>query len=142
MEEGTFKNMLFGFIFFLLFAILLITIVNEEGALYSKDVSEVTGGSLDVNAFNNSITKISNDVSGYRETFEKQNIFVALGDVMLNGIWDVAKSMVAVVIAPFTLLAGIMNNVLKVPKFITDVIMALIGLALIFAIWRLLKIGD
>ena len=47
-EEGGFKNLLFGFIFFLLFAILLITVVNEEGAIYGKDISEVTGGSLDI----------------------------------------------------------------------------------------------
>lgn len=142
MAEDSFKNMLFGFVFFLFFSILLITVVNEEGALYSKDVSEVTGGSLNINSFNSTIIDISNNVKGYRETFEKQNIFVALGDVLFNGIWDVAKSMVAVVTIPFSLLAGIMNNILKVPVWITDIILALIGLALIFAIWRLIKIGD
>ncbi len=142
MAEDGFKNLLYGFIFFLLFAVLLITIVNEQGVMYSKDVSEVTGGSLNVTAFNNSITTITEDVEDYRERFSKGNIFVALGDVIFTGIFEIAGSMVAIIVTPFTLLSGIMLNVLHIPKFVTDVVMALIGLAIIFAIWRLIKIGD
>jgi hypothetical protein len=141
MEDG-FKNLLYGFIFFILFAVLLITAVNEQGSLYSKDVSEVTGGSMNVTAFNNSITTTTTNVEGYRETFSKGNIFVALGDVIFTGIFEIAQSMVAIVLTPFTLLSGIMLNVLHIPKFVTDVIMAMIGLAIIFGIWRLIKIGD
>lgn len=142
MAEDGFKSLLYGFIFFTLFAVLIITAVNEQGTLYSKDVSEVTGGSLNVTAFNNSITKISTDVEGYRETFSKGNIFVALGDVIFTGIFEIAGTMVAIVTTPFTLMAGIMLNVLHIPKFVTDIIMAMIGLAIIFGIWRLIKIGD
>ena len=142
MEEGSFKNLLFGFIFFLLFAILIITVVNEEGAIYGKDVSEVTGGALNIDAFNESMTDISSNIEDYRERFSKGNIFVALGDVIFTGIFEIAQSMVAIIITPFTLLAGIMINTLQIPKFVTDVIMALIGLAIIFAIWRLIKVGD
>lgn len=142
MEEGTFKSMLYGFIFFTLFAVLIITAVNEQGTLYGKDVTEVTGGALNVTAFNNSITTISEDVEGYRETFSKGNIFVTLGDVIFSGIFEIAQSMVNIIVTPFTLMSGIMLNVLHIPKFVTDIIMAMIGLAIIFGIWRLIKIGD
>jgi hypothetical protein len=142
MEEGSFKALLFGFVFFTLFAVLIITAVNEEGALYGKDVSEVTGGALDISQFNNSLNTISTDVESYRERFSKGNIFVTLGDVIFSGIFEIAQSMITIIITPFTLMAGIMINVLHIPKFVTDVLMALIGLAIIFAIWRLIKIGD
>jgi hypothetical protein len=141
-EEGGFKNLLFGFIFFLLFSILLISIVNTEGAIYGKDVSEVTGGAMNINAFNNSLTDITTSVEGYRERFSKGSIFVALGDVIFTGIFEIARDMVTIIITPFTLLAGIMTNTLGVPKFVTNTIMALIGLTIIFAIWRLIKVGD
>ena len=141
-EEGGFKNMLFGFIFFLLFSVLLISIVNTEGLIYGKDVSEVTGGALNVNAFNDSLTNITSSIEGYRSRFQNGNIFVALGDVIFTGIFEIARDMVLIIISPFTLLAGIMINTLGIPKFVTDTIMALIGLAIIFAIWRIIKVGD
>ncbi len=141
-EEGSFKGLLYGFIFFILFAVLIITVVNEQGALYSKDVSEVTGGALDITKFNNSLTTITENIEDYRERFSKGNIFVTLGDVIFTGIFEIAQSMVAIIVTPFTLMAGIMINTLLIPKWITDVIMAMIGLGIIFAIWRLIKIGD
>jgi hypothetical protein len=141
-EEGGFKNLLFGFVFFLLFSIILITIVNTQGAIYGKDVSEVTGGVLNVNTFNESIINVTTSVSEFRESFSKGNIFVALGDVIFTGIFEIAQSMVAIIVTPFTLLSGIMINILGVPIWITDTILALIGLTIIFAIWRLIKVGD
>lgn len=140
--EDAFKNLLFGFIFFTLFAVLILTAVNEQGALYGKDVSEVTGGALNVSKFNNSLSTVSTDVENYRERFSKGNIFVTLGDVIFSGIFEIAQSMIAIITVPFTLLAGVMINVLHIPKFVTDIVMALIGLSIIFGIWRLIKVGD
>lgn len=142
MAEDSFKGLLFAFIFFTLFAVLILTAVNEQGALYGKDVSEVTGGALNITKFNDSISTVSTDVENYRERFSKGNIFVTLGDVIFSGIFEIAGSMISLIILPFTLLAGILINILHVPKFVTDIIMALIGLSIIFGIWRLIKVGD
>ena len=141
MEDG-FKNLLYAFIFFTLFAVLILTIVNEQGALYGKDLTEVTGGSMNVTAFNSSMTVISENVETFRERFSKGNIFVALGDVIFTGIFEIAHSMILIILTPFTLMSGIMINTLKIPKFVTDIILAMIGLAIIFGIWRIIKIGD
>lgn len=142
MEEGGFKNLLFGFVFFLLFSFLLVSVVNEQGAIYEKNVDEVTGGSMSLSGFNESITNISESIDDYRERFSKGNIFVALGDVIFTGIFEIANTMVIIVSTPFALLSGIMVHTLKIPVIVVDVIMTLIVLTIIFAIWRLIKIGD
>lgn len=142
MAEDNFKNLIYAFIFFLLFAVLIITVVNEQGAVYGKDVSQVTGGSLNVDQFNNSMSDISNNVERYRQRFFEGNIFVALGDVIFTGVFEIGRDMVDIILTPFALMSGIMVNTLKIPKFVTDIIMALIGLAIIFGVWRLIKIGD
>lgn len=141
-QSGSFQGLLYAFVFFILFSVLILTIVNEQGTAYDKDLSQVTGGSLSINRFNDSLTNISTSVEQYRERFTNQNIFVTLIDVVFTGIWDVGKSMVIIIIAPFTLLAGILTNILGIPIWVTTTIMALIGLSIIFALWRLIKIGD
>ena len=46
------------------------------------------------------------------------------------------------IIAPFTLLAQVLTNVLHVPTIVTSVILGVIVLSIVFGIWSLLKKGD
>jgi hypothetical protein len=142
MAEDNFKGILFGFILVTLFATLMITAVNYEGALYGKDTTMVTGGSLNVGNFSNEINTVSTNAETLRERFEKQNIFVALGDLVISGVFDIAVDMIQMIITPFTLISNILTNVFQIPSFVTNTILGLLILSMLFGIWRLIKVGD
>lgn len=142
MAEDQLKALLFGFIVITLFATLLITVVNDQGVLYEKDTTQITGGSLGISGFNSSVQNFSSTAENLRERFENQNIFVALGDVVISGLFDIAVDMAKMILTPFTLVSNILTNILGVPSFVTNVIMGLLVLSIIFAIWRLIKVGD
>jgi len=142
MAEDQLKALLFGFIVITLFATLLITVVNDQGVLYEKDTTQITGGSLGISGFNNSIQNFSSTAESLKSRFENQNIFVALGDVVISGLFDIAVDMAKMIITPFDLISRVLTNILGVPSFVTNVIMGLLVLSIIFAIWRLIKVGD
>lgn len=142
MAEDSFKSILFGFIMATLFATLIITAVNHEGALYGKDTTIVTGGSLNVQNFSANINTVSTNAETLRERFEKQNIFVALGDLVISGVFDIAIDMIQMIITPFTLISNILTNVFQIPSFVTKTILGLLILSMLFGIWRLIKVGD
>lgn len=142
MAEDSLKSIIFGFVVITLFATLLITVVNDQGVLYEKDTTQITGGSLGISGFNNSVQGFSTTAESLRERFENQNIFVALGDVVISGLFDIAVDMAKMILTPFTLVSNILTNILGVPSFVTNVIMGLLVLSIIFAIWRLIKVGD
>lgn len=142
MAEDSLKSVIFGFVVITLFATLLISVVNDQGALYGKDTTQITGGSLGISGFNNSVQNFSTTAESLRERFENQNIFVALGDVVISGLFDIAVDMAKMILTPFTLISNILTNVFGVPTFVTNVILGLLVLSIIFAIWRLIKVGD
>lgn len=142
--NDSFKSILFAFITITLGATLLLFAINNQASLYDKDTSEVTAGALDFNQFNNSITSVSTDAQLLRQKFESQSIFspLTVAGVVVTGIFDIAKTMVVMIITPFTLLAGISTNILHIPAFVTNVLLGLIIMAIIFGIWRLVRVGT
>jgi len=136
-----FKDLLFGFILTSLFAVMIIGAAVTQGTLYGRDTSEITGG-LNYASFNESIGTIGSTSQNMRESFEKQSIWSVVAGIVVTGIFDIAKSMILMVILPFTLIAGIMVNVFSIPPIVTSVIMGLLTLSIIFGIWKLLKIGE
>lgn len=140
--EGGFKNLIIGFIIIGLFAILLVRVVNDEATLYGKDTAEVTGGALDLNAFEENITSIAEDAETKRQKFENQNIFYTLGEIVIGGLFDILKSFISMVIIPFTLITSILSNTLHVPKIVSQVFIGILSISIIFHIWRTIKIGD
>lgn len=139
--EDSAKTLLYGFILFALFAVLIITIVNDQGSLYGRDTSVVTGN-LNLSGFNRSINSLTETGDSLRESFGKQNIFVTLGNLVISGFFGIALSMIQLIITPFTLLNSILANVLHVPSIVSGTLTGLLAFGIILAIWRLLKFGD
>jgi len=141
MVDDNFKKILFGLILTSLFSVLLIGSVITQGILYDRDTSEIQT-SLNYHSFNTSINSVEQTSSNLRQNFEKQSIFSVIAGIIVTGIFDIAKSMVLMVTYPFSLVAGIMENVLHVPHIVASVLVGLITLSMIFGIWKLLKIGE
>lgn len=142
MAEDTFKNMLFAFIFMSLFGMLILSAVVTIGGNYDKNTTEVVGGSLSLNKFNNSIKNIEQDAKDLKTSFDKGSVWSALAGVVVEGVFGIAKDMVTMILLPFDIISDIMLDVLGVPSYVTSVLLGILIMSLIFAIWRLIKIGD
>ena len=140
--EDTFKNMLFAFIFVALFGMLILTATVQVADNYGKDTTEVVGGSLSLSKFNNSITSIEENSKALKRTFESGSIWSALAGVVVEGIFGIALDMVAMILAPFDIVADIMIDTFGVPAWVTSVVLGVLIMGLIFAVWRLIRIGD
>jgi uncharacterized protein YqhQ len=92
--------------------------------------------------FNSTTNTIQSSSENMREKFEKQSVWSSLAGVVVSGIFDIAKTMVIMIITPFTLIGNILINVLHVPAIVTNVILGLIILSVIFGIWSLIKVGN
>jgi len=140
--EDTFKNILFGFILVSLFGMLILTAVVSVSDNYDKDTSEVVGGSLSLDKFNSSISSIEENSKALKTSFDRGSVWSALAGVVVEGVFGIAKDMVTMILLPFDIVVDIMIDVFGVPAWVTSVLLGLLIMALIFAIWRLIKIGD
>ena len=140
--EDSLKKLIFGFTMAMLFTVLVLTVVVNQGNIYGKNTSEVVGGSLSLEPFNQSVQSVEGDAENLRQSFEKQNIFSVVAGIVVTGIFTIAKAMILMIIAPYILIAGILINVLHVPIIVADVISGLLSLTIIFSIWRLIKAGS
>jgi hypothetical protein len=142
MAEDSFKTTLFAFILISLFGMLILTAVVSVGNNYDKDTSEVVGGSLSMDKFNDSISSIEDNAQALKERFDKGSIWSAIAGVVVEGIFGIAKDMVTMILMPFDIISDILIDTLHIPAFVVSVLLGLLILGIIFGIWRLLKVGD
>jgi len=142
MGEDTFKTTLFAFILLSVFGMLLLTTVVEVGTEYDMDTSQVVGGALNLEKFNASISSIESNAKDLKTSFDKQSVWSALAGVVVEGIFGIAKDMVTMILMPFDIMVDIMIDMFGVPAWVTSVLLGLLIMSVIFAIWRLIKIGD
>jgi len=139
--EDTFKNILIAFILFSLFGFLILTTVTQSGTTYGKNMTEVTGGALDLNNFNQPISSFNQTAYNFQYRFEHQSIWSALVGVVVEGFFNILKDMVNLVVFPFALLQGVLIGVFHIPAIVTSVIWGVLIIVIIFGIWRLIKWG-
>lgn len=140
--EGEFKNLLIGFILVGLVGMLMLMSVVQVGQDYGMDTSQIIGGSMSLDKFNQSVTNIETSAQTLKTRFEKGSIWSAVAGVVVEGIFGIAKEMFSMIFTPFTLIMGVAEDQLGVPTYVTSVIMGILIFVIIFAVWRLLKIGD
>lgn len=135
----TFKGLIFAFVLFTLFGLLLLTTVLQLGSTYEKGTDDVVGGALNITKYNNSLNSINDSISGIKTKWVTGDIF-GLAGVVVTGIFDIANGMIEIfIVTPFNLLQGIMLNIFHIPPIVTIIIYVLIILAIIFALWQLIK---
>ena len=142
MGEGDFKNTLSAFILISLFGMLIVSAVISVGNTYGKNTSEVVGGSLALQGFNDSISDLESSTQSMYKNFNEGNIWSAVAGVVVEGIFGLTKTMFNFIIAPFTIISNILQDILGVPSYVTTVLLGLLILSIIFGIWRILKIGE
>ena len=141
MPQTNFRSYIIGFIIITLFIFLALSFAVDTGAQYGKTDDEITGGALDLSLYEDNLQDVQTTSEGLRQRFEKGGVFAITG-VIVSGIFDVGKSMVTLVFTPFGLIAQIMENIIGVPPLVTSVILGTLVLAIIFSLWRVVKLGD
>ena len=139
MATDGFKGILFGLVLFTLFASLMVYTAVQLGENYGVSSDEVGGGSLNDEAFAGAIDDVQTKSENYRARFESGDVD-DVDDV--TGVFSIVTDMISLIIAPFTLLAQVLDNILGVPPMVTSVVLGLLGIGLILGIWSLLKKGD
>jgi len=142
MAEGMFKNLLFAFILTSVFGLLILNATVDIAGDYDKDTSEIVGGSLSINKFNDSVSGIEDSAKNLRADFDSGSIWSVVAGVVVEGIFGIALDMFALILAPFDILSNIMIDLFGVPAWVTSVILGLLIMSMIFGIWRLIRIGD
>jgi len=140
-EEGTFWNLLKGFILITLFGVLVLTAVVSVGNTYEKDTDSIVGGATDLSKFNSSVSSIEDNAQRLEERFKTGSVWSIIAGVVVEGVFGIAKDMLLMIYTPFGLIAGVLNDRLGVPVYVTSVLLGLLIFSIIFGIWRLLKIG-
>jgi len=140
--EDKFWNYLTAFILMSAFGMLILTSVILVGDTYSMDTSQIAGGSLSLNKFNESITGIEANAEALKTSFDKQSVWSALAGVVVEGIFGIARDMTTMVLLPLDIVIDIMIDIFGVPAWLTSVLLGLLIMGMILAVWRLIKIGD
>lgn len=139
--EDQFKSYLFGFILVCAFGMLCLTAVTIIGSNYSMDMTTIDG-SLSIDKFNESVVDVESDAMALKERFDQQSIWSAIVGIVVEGIFGIVLTIFQMMFLPLDIIFGVMINVLGVPAWLTSILLGLIIMGVIFAIWRLLKIGD
>lgn len=142
MVEDSFKGTLFAFILLSLFGMLILSAVVSVGNTYDKNTTEVVGGSLSLDKFNDSISSIEANSKALKERFDKGSIWSAIAGIVVEGIFGIVKDMVSMILLPFDIVADIITDQFGFPAYVTSVVLGLLILGIIFGIWQLLKIGN
>jgi len=140
--EDKFYGILVAFILMTLFGYLILSSVQTVGTTYEKDTSEVLGGSLNINSFYGNSSGVRSAFEGFQKRFSEGNIWSAIAGIVVQGIFGLARDMITMITFPFALISNIMIDLFGVPSIVTDVVLGMLILGIIFGIWRLLKIGD
>lgn len=137
-----FKSLIFGFIIFTLFTFIFLTAITDTAKDNDVDTTEFEEGAFSLDPYEDVLDDVESDAETFRERFEKGSIWSVVAGIVVTGIFGIAIDMVQMIIAPFTLLAQILTNVLHVPTIFTGVILGLVILSVIFGVWSLIKKGD
>jgi len=139
MAEDGLKHIIVGLVLFTAFAWLILTVAVDFGAEYGRSSDEIGDGSLSVVNFQDTAEGVNDDAQSYRARFESGDVD-DIDDA--SGMFSVATDIISMVTTPFTLLGQILTNVFHVPALIIGVFLGLLAIALILAIWRVLRAGS
>jgi hypothetical protein len=139
--EG-FQGIIIGAILISLFAFLILTFATDTMNTYGKDTTELEEGAFSLTPYENYLTDVESQSQTFQDRFASGNIFSIIAGIVVTGIFNIGIDMITLITTPFTLFAQILNNVIGVPPIFTSVLLGITILTIIFAIWRLIKIGN
>lgn len=133
MAQDMLKNTLFALLLFVLFGAMTLYAVVGIGDNYGISSDEIGNGTLKYSSFESSIENVSTSSENYRERF-------ATGES--TGILSLLEDMPSLIIIPFDIIGETLENVLGVPQVVTNILLGMLSLTILFGIWRVWEAGD
>lgn len=109
---------------------------------YGLSTDVMQSDKIDTTAIYNQINETNEDASGWTQNFLSDNTFIALGGLLMFSVWGIIKLLYNTVILMFSLLLGGITNVLGLPPVVSGLLVTILVIGLIFAGWRVLKVGE
>lgn len=141
-QAGSFQGILIGAILVSVFTLLILTFATDIMGNYGKETSELEEGTFSLAPYQDYLTDVESESQTFQDRFASGNIFSIIAGIVVTGIFNIGIDMIVLIITPFTLFAQILNNVFHFPAILTSVLLGIMILTIIFAIWRLIKVGD
>lgn len=138
---GRYESTIIGAVIITLFAFILIYWSSSLGVVYDKDTTKLVGGQLNYTGLNDTLESAQNTAETWKQLFTEQTDLFSFGGVVITGIFELAKTMWNFAIAPFVIILDMAQGVLDIPPTITGILIFMIIVTLIFALWRLIKVG-
>ena len=124
---------------FLLFAI-------YGGEAYGKDTSEFTGPTFNFTDLNKSIYNASKSSETWRDVLSADSTLELAWELLTNAVLGLANGIANFVTTPIYIMINIATNVLNLPPVLVNVIATflttILFTAIVFGIWRFIKVGD
>lgn len=141
-QAGSFQGIVIGAILVTLFTMLILTFSVNIMQNYGKETTELEEGSFSLTPYENYLGDVESQAQTFQDRFASSNIFSIIAGIVVTGLFNIGIDMIVLAVTPFTLFAQILNNVVGVPPIFTSVILGIMIITIIFAIWRLIKIGE
>lgn len=125
-----------------LFLICMISFAVIMAQNYGHDESMMKSDKIDFSQVEKQVSQTSADANKWSKTFTSDNLFVVAGGIVLYSIWGIGKLIFGSVIAMATVITTGTSTVLGVPAIAIGVLIAIITISLIFALWKLVKVGQ
>lgn len=140
-QTTPFANYIVFFLLAGLFVIGIYTWATSVGDNYDTNI-QISDDKLDLAQLEQDINQTSSDAKKWEQSFTSDNLFVALGSIVLFSIWGIFKLIWSSINTLGTIYFDGMNNVLGIDPMVTGVISAILIIGLIFAVYKAIKTGE
>lgn len=142
MADNLFKDYPINFLLAGLFLICLISFAVVLAHNYGQTEALMKTDKIDFSGLERQINQTTINANAWGETFKSDNLFVVAGGIVLYSVWGITKLIWGSVTSMFTIFTAGAGSVLGVPPIVIGVLTAIIIISLIFAGWRLVKLGE
>ena len=135
-----FAGIVISLILVVLVGSLYLSFALDVGREYGRNASEIEVGGLNLSLFEESVNTVDDSAENYREQFETGANIEDVDDA--QGIFSIISDLYTMITTPFRLLASLGENLFHVSPIVTNVLLGILSILLIYYSWRAIRRGD
>jgi hypothetical protein len=142
MAENNFPTVMKSLMVIMLFIILFVYFAINFAHENNKDTISMEE-KIGVQNMTKTFNILAINGTQWYDSFSSQKIFdpFTVAGIVLTGMFNLAQTMFSAIFLPLQMLVSFAENVFGIPEFVTQILVALVTIVVIFGIWRALKTG-
>ena len=141
-KRGQFKSFPIIFLLVGLFIVALVGFGGKLASNYGHEETLLKDDNFDFGRIETHVTQTSTQAEGWGDTFRSDNPLLAFGGLVLFAIWGIGQLIWGSVMGMFIILTDGATAVLGIPPIVTGVLTAILVISLLFALYKLLRVGE